>query len=43
MSNILQTKKQTIILTTDSMEEAEALCQRIGIIKGELKFEISLH
>jgi ABC-type multidrug transport system ATPase subunit len=27
------------ILTTHSMEEAEALCQRIGImVKGELKY-----
>ncbi|KAJ3070542.1 hypothetical protein HDU98_006470 [Podochytrium sp. JEL0797] len=38
--NIIQTarKDKTIILTTHSMEEAEALCQRIGIMaKGSLR------
>ena len=38
ISNILATHDKCAILTTHSMEEAEALCQRIGIVvKGELK------
>ncbi len=38
MLQILNDEKKTVILTTKSMEEAEALCQRVGIlIKGELK------
>ena len=38
--NIIQEAKQgrTIVLTTHSMEEAEVLCQRIGIMaKGTLR------
>jgi ABC-type multidrug transport system ATPase subunit len=38
--NIIQSSKEnkTIILTTHSMEEAEALCQKIGIMaKGTLR------
>ena len=39
ISNISTTKKQSsIILTTHSMEEAEALCTKMGImVNGELK------
>jgi ATP-binding cassette subfamily A (ABC1) protein 5 len=35
---MFQNNEKCAILTTHSMEEAEALCQRIGImVKGELK------
>ena len=35
---MIHEKKTSTLLTTNSMEEAEALCNRIGIlIKGELK------
>merc|ERR1712038_1125814 len=30
-------KERAIILTTHSMEEAEALCNRVAIINGEMK------
>nr|QUF59433.1 ATP-binding cassette transporter Abca5 [Brachionus angularis] len=38
ISKIFSNQNKSAILTTHSMEEAEALCQRIGIVvKGELK------
>ena len=38
ISKMFKNKEKCAILTTHSMEEAEALCQRIGImVKGELK------
>lgn len=39
ISNVSTAKKQSsIILTTHSMEEAEALCTKLGImVNGELK------
>jgi len=40
MKQILSSNRQlSAVLTTNSMEEAEALCDRIGVlIRGELKF-----
>ena len=37
-------KNSFTFITTNSMEEAETLCQRIGIIiKGELKLTLHVH
>ncbi len=39
INKLFTNEDKTAILTTHSMEEAEALCQRIGIMtKGELKY-----
>lgn len=41
---IFKDENKSAILTTHSMEEAEALCNRIGIlVKGELKYYSPLH